>query len=59
MSFNLQRRRVSFAIASSALRQMADMDANLMIFVNILGVITFSAIVFYHLVTATPKDAEG
>jgi hypothetical protein len=38
---------------------MADMDANLMVFVNILGVITFSAIVFYHLVTATPKDAEG
>eukprot|EP00596_Hydrurales_sp_CCMP1899_P007906 CAMPEP_0119035084 /NCGR_PEP_ID=MMETSP1177-20130426/2051_1 /TAXON_ID=2985 /ORGANISM="Ochromonas sp, Strain CCMP1899" /LENGTH=40 /DNA_ID= /DNA_START= /DNA_END= /DNA_ORIENTATION= len=35
-----------------------EMDANLMTFVNILGVVTFSSIVFYHFMTATPKDAE-
>ena len=29
-----------------------------MTFVNILGVITFSSIVLYHFITATPKDAE-
>jgi hypothetical protein len=38
--------------------KMADMDENLMTFVNILGVITFSSIVFYHFITATSKDAE-
>jgi hypothetical protein len=37
---------------------MADMDENLMTFVNILGVITFCSIVVYHIITATPKDAE-
>lgn len=37
---------------------MADMDENLMTFVNILGVITFISIVAYHVVTANPKDAE-
>jgi hypothetical protein len=36
----------------------AQMDANLMVFVNILGVITFASIVLYHVITATPKDAE-
>ena len=35
------------------------MDENLMHFVNTLGVITFVSIVFYHFVTATPKDAEA
>jgi hypothetical protein len=35
------------------------MDANLMVFVNILGVVTFSSIVLYHVLTATPKDAEA
>lgn len=34
------------------------MDENLMAFVNILGVVTFSSIVLYHFITATPKDAE-
>ena len=34
------------------------MDEQLMTFVNILGVITFSSIVLYHFITATPKDAE-
>lgn len=29
-----------------------------MVFVNVLGVVTFMSIVFYHFVTATPKDAE-
>jgi hypothetical protein len=37
----------------------AQMDANLMVFVNILGVITFGSIVLYHVITATPKDAEA
>lgn len=37
----------------------AQMDANLMVFVNILGVITFSSIVLYHVITATPKDVEA
>ena len=35
------------------------MDENLMVFVNTLGVITFVSIVFYHFVTATAKDAEA
>ena len=35
-----------------------DMDEQLMTFVNILGVVTFSSIVLYHFITATPKDAE-
>jgi hypothetical protein len=35
-----------------------DMDEGLMVFVNILGVITFTSIVVYHLVTATAKDVE-
>ncbi len=34
------------------------MDENLMTFVNILGVIVFISIVAYHMITATPKDAE-
>lgn len=34
------------------------MDEKLMVVVNILGVITFSSIVIYHMITATPKDAE-
>lgn len=38
--------------------KMADMDENLMTFVNILGVIVFISIVAYHMITATPKDAE-
>ena len=37
---------------------MVDMDESLMVFVNILGVITFTSIVVYHLITATAKDAE-
>jgi hypothetical protein len=37
---------------------MADMDENLMTFVNILGAVTFVSIVVYHVITATPKDAE-
>lgn len=37
---------------------MNDMDANLMWFVNLLGVITFTSIVAYHLIVANPKDAE-
>ena len=37
---------------------MADMDQNLMTFVNVLGAITFVSIVVYHFITATPKDAE-
>ena len=36
----------------------AEADANLMVFVNILGVTTFLAIVLYHFVTATKQDAE-
>ena len=32
-----------------------DMDEKLMFSVNILGVVTFLAIVFYHFITATPK----
>jgi hypothetical protein len=28
-----------------------------MVFVNLLGVVTFLAIVFYHFVTANEKDA--
>lgn len=35
-----------------------DMDEGLMNFVNTLGVITFLSIVAYHMITATPKDAE-
>lgn len=35
-----------------------DMDERLMMVVNILGVITFSSIVVYHMITATQKDAE-
>ena len=47
-------------IQESVLAKMSgpDMDANLMVFVNILGVVTFSSIVLYHFITATPKDAE-
>jgi hypothetical protein len=37
---------------------MADMDENLMVFVNYLGVVTFGLIVVYHFITATAKDAE-
>ncbi len=37
---------------------MADMDEKLMVVVNILGVVTFASIVVYHMITATPKDAE-
>ncbi len=37
---------------------MADMDENLMVFVNLVGVVTFLSIVAYHFITATPKDAE-
>jgi hypothetical protein len=37
---------------------MADMDENLMTFVNILGAVTFISIVVYHVITANPKDAE-
>ena len=35
-----------------------DMDESLMRFVNILGVVTFTSIVLYHFIVATPKDAE-
>jgi hypothetical protein len=35
-----------------------DMDEQLTNFVNILGLITFSSIVLYHFVVASPKDAE-
>jgi hypothetical protein len=37
---------------------MENMDEKLMSFVNALGLVTFLAIVAYHFVTATPKDAE-
>ena len=43
---------------STYLNKMVDMDESLMVFVNILGVITFTSIVVYHLITATAKDAE-
>ena len=35
-----------------------DQDEQLMVFVNLLGVVTFLSIVFYHFVTATEKDAQ-
>ena len=35
-----------------------NMDEQLMNFVNVLGLITFSSIVLYHFVVASPKDAE-
>ena len=35
-----------------------DLDENLMVFVNGVGVVTFVLIVAYHFVTATPKDAD-
>jgi hypothetical protein len=38
--------------------EMTDMDENLMTFVNVVGVITFVSIVVYHIITATPKDAD-
>lgn len=36
----------------------ADMDATLMVFVNMLGVLVFVSIVGYHFMTATKKDAQ-
>tara|TARA_A100001035_G_scaffold268069_1_gene252682 strand:- start:10 stop:126 length:117 start_codon:yes stop_codon:yes gene_type:complete len=38
---------------------MQDMDEKLMNFVNLLGLVTFLAVVAYHFVTATPKDANA
>lgn len=34
-----------------------DADEQLMVFVNLLGVVTFLSIVFYHFVTAKESDA--
>jgi len=48
----------SLVFQNSTKLKMMDMDESLMVFVNILGVITFSSIVVYHLITATAKDAE-
>jgi hypothetical protein len=36
----------------------ATADEKLMTFVNVLGLVTFLSIVFYHFVVATKKDAE-
>ncbi|CAM9412520.1 unnamed protein product [Discosporangium mesarthrocarpum] len=35
---------------------MADLDAQLSVVVNCLGIVVFSSIVVYHIVTANPKD---
>ncbi|CAM9388798.1 unnamed protein product [Choristocarpus tenellus] len=35
---------------------MADLDSQLLVFVNCLGVVIFSSIVVYHIITASPKD---
>jgi len=51
-------RFISFK-AQYSIMDEAQMDANLMVFVNILGVITFSSIVLYHVITANPKDVEA
>jgi hypothetical protein len=34
-------------------------DENLMTFVNMLGLVTFISIVFYHFVVSSKKDAEA
>jgi len=36
----------------------AEMDAQLMTFVNTLGAVTFISIVIYHFITANKQDAE-
>jgi hypothetical protein len=51
--------RIIKQLVQHAVMDEAQMDANLMVFVNILGVVTFSSIVLYHVLTATPKDAEA
>ena len=37
---------------------METTDQSLMTFVNVLGLVIFSSVVFYHFLTATEKDAE-
>jgi hypothetical protein len=36
-----------------------DMDATLMTVVNLMGIVVFTLVVAFHLVTATPKDVEA
>lgn len=59
------KRSIFHGMAAALLQQKGcgrkgkmDLDESLMNFVNALGVITFISIVAYHVITATPKDAE-
>ena len=50
---------LTYLVTPSTLEMQFDFDdEGLMRFVNMLGVITFTSIVVYHFIVASPKDAE-